>query len=404
MYQDHHLFINNDLPDPLKKEELINLFHEYKKGNMDARKKIIEHNIKLVIYFVKQNFYDTRLNQKDLISHGLIGLIKAVDTFDITKNIEFVTYAHKCIYTEVLQTVNKEIKRIKHTSLDDEESMHTIEATKKSSTNNIEDYNEIKHTQQILDSIRKIVENLNDFEKDLIVSYFGLNGRERIMQKDLGKKYQTTQSYITRKIQKIATKIKFELQLQGLLEYDAIVDEMIERKLPKTLYDLFPSFSTQEIDFIISKLSDEQKNILRIRHGNNYLNLTNNFTWPNEEIKSQYLYIINNMKVKLKYTFPKCKLDKINCDTFTLHDEALLKSILEYGNIYEQYPSLTRKEIEIGLLKTGAINGKYFSINYIAELYQMDSDETKRIVIKFLNSIKENMLKQNNKDQNLLIS
>ena len=85
----NEIFIDiKTLPKPLKKSELYKLLNEAKFGNKDAKKIIIEHNIRLVLFIVKEKFKTVDYDKKDLVSIGNIGLIKAVNTFDISKNIE----------------------------------------------------------------------------------------------------------------------------------------------------------------------------------------------------------------------------------------------------------------------------------------------------------------------------
>lgn len=98
------LFLDaNDLPKPLSKDELSELFDKIKLGDEEAKNKVIEHNIRLVLYEVTKKFRTVNYDKKDLISIGNVGLIKAVLTFDKSRNMEFATYAVKCIDNEILQ-------------------------------------------------------------------------------------------------------------------------------------------------------------------------------------------------------------------------------------------------------------------------------------------------------------
>jgi len=95
-------FINVDLPLPLSMEELYCYFEKMKLGDQNARDVIICHNIRLVIDEVAKKFSNTSYDLKELVSVGLIGLIKSVDTFDISKGFYFSTYAVRCIDNEIL--------------------------------------------------------------------------------------------------------------------------------------------------------------------------------------------------------------------------------------------------------------------------------------------------------------
>ena len=102
------LFLDaNDLPKPLSKDELSELFDKIKLGDEEAKNKVIEHNIRLVLYEVTKKFRTVNYDKKDLISIGNVGLIKAVLTFDKSRNMEFATYAVKCIDNEILQFLRK---------------------------------------------------------------------------------------------------------------------------------------------------------------------------------------------------------------------------------------------------------------------------------------------------------
>lgn len=86
---ENNLFIEADLPPVLNKKQINEYFKKYKEGDLEARNIIIIHNIKLVLNRVSLKYWNTLYDEKDLVSIGLIGLVKSVDTFDITKNFEF---------------------------------------------------------------------------------------------------------------------------------------------------------------------------------------------------------------------------------------------------------------------------------------------------------------------------
>lgn len=88
-------------PPPLPKEEEKKLFLLAKKGDSAARTKLIEHNLRLVAHIVKK-YYTGSKDQEDLISVGTVGLIKAIDSFDVTNGAHFATYAGKCLQNATL--------------------------------------------------------------------------------------------------------------------------------------------------------------------------------------------------------------------------------------------------------------------------------------------------------------
>ncbi len=101
------LFIDSNLPKPLENEELYINYTKMKNGDIEARKNIIIHNIRLVKSEVLKRFSNCLYDLNELISIGLIGLIKSVDTFDITKKLQFSTYATKCIDNEIRMFMRK---------------------------------------------------------------------------------------------------------------------------------------------------------------------------------------------------------------------------------------------------------------------------------------------------------
>ena len=102
------LFIeSNKLPKPLSKKELYSYLEQYKQGDLKAREQVIIHNIRLVLNQVSKKFANTPYDKKELVSIGVVGLVKSVDTFDTDKNFEFATYATRCIDNEILMFLRK---------------------------------------------------------------------------------------------------------------------------------------------------------------------------------------------------------------------------------------------------------------------------------------------------------
>ncbi len=106
------------LPPPLARDEEQKMLQEYAKGSQEARAVLIERNLRLVVYIAKK-FENAGINVEDLISIGTIGLIKAVNTFKIDKNIKLATYASRCIENEILMYLRRDVKRKSEVSLDE---------------------------------------------------------------------------------------------------------------------------------------------------------------------------------------------------------------------------------------------------------------------------------------------
>ncbi|MDE6583719.1 MAG: sigma-70 family RNA polymerase sigma factor, partial [Clostridia bacterium] len=109
---------NKALPQPLEPDEEMVLLEEIKNGSTTARDQIIEHNLRLVVYIAKK-FEMSGIDLEDLISIGAIGLIKAVKTYSIDKNIKLATYASRCIENEILMQLRKNTRIKNEISLDE---------------------------------------------------------------------------------------------------------------------------------------------------------------------------------------------------------------------------------------------------------------------------------------------
>src|SRR5699024_6849081 len=97
------------LPAPLTKEKEKEMLEQLANGDEEARAMLIEHNLRLVVYIARK-FENTGINIEDLISIGTIGLIKAVNTFDLDRKIKLATYASRCIENEILMYLRKNNK------------------------------------------------------------------------------------------------------------------------------------------------------------------------------------------------------------------------------------------------------------------------------------------------------
>ena len=106
------------LPPPLSKEEEIRLVGESNNGSMEARNKLIEHNLRLVVFLAKR-YENTKVDLEDLVSIGTIGLIKGVNTYKLDKNIKLATYASRCIDNEILMYLRKTKKKRTEISFED---------------------------------------------------------------------------------------------------------------------------------------------------------------------------------------------------------------------------------------------------------------------------------------------
>ena len=106
------------LPPPLDKDKELECIIKAQKGDIEARNKLIEHNLRLVVFLAKK-YENTGYDIEDLVSIGSIGLIKGIKTYKIDKNIKLATYASRCIANEILMFLRKNKKRRGEISLED---------------------------------------------------------------------------------------------------------------------------------------------------------------------------------------------------------------------------------------------------------------------------------------------
>lgn len=208
-------FINSSefLPPPLSKEDEEYYFKEFKKGDVNAKNKLIEHNLRLVVYVAKK--YDVNSSYlEDLVSIGCLGLIKAITTFDIDKNFKLATYASRCIENEILMHLRKTSKQRLEVSIDeplnvdyDGNELLLADILSIQEDNVIDDLCD--------DEQRKImyqaIEQLKPREKEIIKLRYGLDNGEEMTQKDVADKLNISQSYISRLEKKIIKKLQTKL-------------------------------------------------------------------------------------------------------------------------------------------------------------------------------------------------
>lgn len=204
---------NEALPMPLDAEEERILLEEMAKDNAQARDKLIEHNLRLVVYIAKR-FENTGIDLEDLISVGAIGLIKAVKTFNYEKKIKLATYASRCIENEILMQLRKSTKQRVEVSLE-EPLKHDSEGNELLLIDLLfdEDANIAKNLEQDADKqvLWNSIKKLCPREQEIMKLRFGLEGKNELTQKEVAEHLGISQSYISRIEKKILGKIKTEL-------------------------------------------------------------------------------------------------------------------------------------------------------------------------------------------------
>lgn len=198
------------LPEPLKKEDEVYYVEQSMNGDEGARAKLIEHNLRLVVFLAKK-YENTGLDLEDLVSIGTIGLIKGVNTYKLDKNIKLATYASRCIDNEILMFLRKNKKRRTEVSFEDSLSydsegnelhLEDIMGTEPDIvTKGLEDETDKKMLYEEIDK-------LSERDKKIMILRYGLNNREEMTQKDVAVSLGISQSYISRIEKKVIKKLK----------------------------------------------------------------------------------------------------------------------------------------------------------------------------------------------------
>ena len=210
----NYIFTNDSLPAPLDDDDermYINMFDTV--NDEYARSKLIEHNLRLVLYIAKK-FETSKTELEDLVSVGAIGLVKAVDSFKADKNIKLATYASRCIENEILMHLRKVNKTLNEISLDeplsvdDEGSELVISDILPSSENSYQEVETEDQKKFLLNTLAQ----LSARERNIMIMRYGLYGQDELTQKEVADLLNISQSYISRLEKKILKKLKLTMQ------------------------------------------------------------------------------------------------------------------------------------------------------------------------------------------------
>ena len=224
LFKDFYLFTasysNNVFPDPLSKEDEEKYIKLANMGDTEARNILIEHNLRLVAHIVKKYDHSSEMAD-DLISIGTIGLMKAINSYDLDKNIKLASYSFKhktrlttycarCIENEILMFFRSDKKNSKNISIDepigfDKEgnAITFLEILKTDKP----DFALDLHMQNNIKLLKKYFQVLTDREKEIIVKRYGLNGNDEITQKEIAKELGISRSYVSRIEKRALTKM-----------------------------------------------------------------------------------------------------------------------------------------------------------------------------------------------------
>ena len=201
------------LPPPLRGEAERQAIEGLGRGEEAARQTLVEHNLRLVVYIARR-FENTGTSLEDLISIGTIGLMKAIGTYRMEKNIKLATYASRCIENEILMHIRKISNQKAEISLDEPINQdgdgNELLLSDILGTGEDEIFAPLEAAAD-LTALRQALGELPGRERELIGMRYGLDGQKELTQKEIAQKLGISQSYISRLEKKIIKRLKKEM-------------------------------------------------------------------------------------------------------------------------------------------------------------------------------------------------
>ncbi|MFB0921024.1 MAG: RNA polymerase sporulation sigma factor SigE [Oscillospiraceae bacterium] len=213
----HYIGGSDILPPPLSRNEERKAIEALECGDEAAKKKLIEHNLRLVVYIARR-FENTGVGLEDLISIGTIGLIKAINTFISEKKIKLATYASRCVENEILMYLRKISALKTEVSLD--EPLNTDWDGNELLLSDVLGTDGDEVSRPLEDDADKTllmnaVDGLEERERTIIVMRFGLGGSTEYTQKEVADIMGISQSYISRLEKRIIVRLRREIIRQS---------------------------------------------------------------------------------------------------------------------------------------------------------------------------------------------
>lgn len=205
------------LPAPLTPEQELKVLTAFMQGSKEARTTLIEHNLRLVVYISKK-FENAGVNLEDLISIGTIGLIKAVNTFKMDKNIKLATYASRCIENEILMHLRRTNKIKGEVSLDEPLNVDW-DGNELLLSDVLGTEQDVIYTHLEEEVNRNLLYyamgKLTGRERQLMEMRYGLINGKEMTQKEVADELGISQSYISRLEKKIIGRLRREIKKLG---------------------------------------------------------------------------------------------------------------------------------------------------------------------------------------------
>lgn len=210
-----HVTSSGSFPRPLSERQERECLEKIRRGDKAARNTLVEHNLRLVAHIVKK-YYAVSGEQDDLISIGTIGLIKAVGTFDSSKNIRFATYASRCIENEILMFFRSRRKTAGDISLDDPIDTDR-DGNNLTLMDIMSDENDIVAQLDLTIQAEKLrrcfPQCLEEREQEVLRLRYGLDNRLPLTQREVAKKLGISRSYISRIEKRAVEKLREQFGL-----------------------------------------------------------------------------------------------------------------------------------------------------------------------------------------------
>lgn len=375
-YMSYDYEMISDTLKPLSKKETIDAFIKYQNGDKSARTYLISHNIRLV-YYLASKYKSTKYDMDELFSIGQIGLVRAVDTFDLSKEIHFATYASRCIINEILMFLRRNKKYQNDVSLetplsvdDKGNELSFQDFLSDPDTNIIENYEK----GETIEEIRNLVFSLPEKEREAIYLYFGFYGDKRYTQKEIAEKLNISQSYVSRLIGRILKKLKKQMVSSAKKTNNS---PSIKSKAKLKKENEFIEFDSLEI--AIPTLESNKK----IQDGVKKM----------DEATPEKMGEVTSEKVNEAIPVESNDIIIEQSIDVSIFDEDYRKTLerLQMPDCIEILSNFTTKEAVIISLKLGFIAGKSYKTEELARFLRIDKKEIQDVVLKFLHLYKQNL-------------